>query len=111
LKNNGFYFIRLKNPDALLTPGDEKFFPSEVFPFGSAEIELFIHEVDHYWNVTEKKTGCRLASATTMDEAQKDAHRAIDEYGSSEKFVELLKGALAKLAEGKSYDYEKKEWI
>jgi len=111
VQNNGFYFIRTQHDNEPLSRDNDREYPETIFPFGSAEIELFAHEYDGDWNVTEKKTGLKVGHGVDLDAAQKDAHRVIDEYGGPEKFIELLKDTLERLKDGLEYDYESKRWI
>jgi hypothetical protein len=105
--NNGFHFLRFDRCHR----DSRREYPEQVYPFGSAEIELFAHESAGYWTVTEKKTGLSIAYGADLDAAQKEAHISIDKYGGPEKFIELIKDTLQKLNDGLEYDYQKKEWI
>jgi len=110
MKNNGFYFRRMALETGRLSRDSQREYPRDVFPFGSEEIELFAHQCEDTWHVTEKKTGCRVGSGEDMDAAIKDANRVIDTCGK-DKFVESIKDTFKKLNEGLEYDYQRKEWI
>jgi len=105
--NNGFYYLRL---DRCHRDG-KRDYPKEIYPFGSIDIELFAHEFKGYWRVTEKKTGLLIANGVDLDEAQKNAHKVIDEYGGQEKFTGLIKDTVQKINSGLEYDYENKYWF
>jgi hypothetical protein len=108
LLNNQQYFFRVHDPRFKLNWNSERRYPSEVFPFGSPEIELFAHQGDA-WYVTEKKTGTMISQGPDMDTAVKNAKEVIRAYGD-EKFVSLIKDVLQKFNDGWDYDYGTKEW-
>lgn len=109
MQNNGFHFVRLINDGERLHCNTDRKYPIEVYPFGSAEIELFAYE-DEYWRVNEKKTGLLVARGVDMDEAIKEAKRVIEAYGQ-EQFINLIQVIIEKLNLGLEYDYEIKYWV
>jgi hypothetical protein len=106
--NNQQYFFRVHDPRFKLNWNSERRYPSEVFPFGSPEIELFAHQGDA-WYVTEKKTGTKISEGQDMDTAVKKANQVVEAYGH-EKFISLIKDVLQKFQDGWEYDYGTKEW-
>jgi hypothetical protein len=109
MQNNGFHFVRLINDGERLHCNTDRKYPLEVYPFGSAEIELFAYE-DDYWRASEKKTGLLVARGLDMDEAVSEAKRVIDEFGK-EDFVNLIRLVLDNLNLGMEYDYAIKSWV
>ena len=109
MQNNGFYFVRKIHKDEPLSRDSDRTYPPDVFPFGSAEIELFAYESDG-WAVAEKKSGTLVARGEDMDTAIKQAHDIIDQIGR-DVFVEAIKDTVKKLNDGLRYDYERSEWL
>ncbi|MDD5288330.1 MAG: hypothetical protein PHY28_04380 [Dehalococcoidales bacterium] len=107
--NNQQYFFRVHDPRFKLNWNSERRYPSEVFPFGSPDIELFAHLTGETWYVTEKKTGTKISEGPDMDTAVKNAKEVIRAYGD-EKFISLIKDVLQKFKDGWDYDYGTKEW-
>ena len=110
MENNQNYFIRKSLPGQRLSRDSQREYPQEVFPFGMDSIELFIHGKDGAFTVTEKSTGCRIASGEDMDSVRADAQRVLDAYGHGE-FIELIKRILRNLNDGLEYDYSEKKWV
>lgn len=107
--NNGFYFVRVINEGDRLHNNTKRRYPSDVYPFGNEEIELFACE-DEYWKAIEKKTGILVARGIDMDSVVKEAFRVIDEYGR-ENFIKLIQEVIEKLNQCLEYDYAIKSWI
>ena len=109
MKNEQRYFYRMADGERL-SRDSSRVYPPDVFPFGNEEIELFMYQSDGEFHAIEKKTGLMVGIGADMDAAQKDAHRAIDEYGGTEKFVEMIKDTLQRLSGGQEYDYDTRKW-
>ena len=110
MDNDLHFFIRKSLPGQRLSRDGQREYLSEIWPFETDGIELFIHGKDGAFTVTEKSTGCRIAQGEDMDSARADAQRVLDAYGHDE-FIELIKRILKNLNEGLEYDYSEKKWV
>ncbi|MDD5510882.1 MAG: hypothetical protein PHI12_08730 [Dehalococcoidales bacterium] len=109
MENNGEHFIRMSLPTVRLSRDSQREYPKEVYPFGEG-MELFAHEYDGAWHVSEKNTGLVVGRGATMDEAVADSHRVIDQMGLA-KFIASINETVSKLNSGMEYDYGRKEWV
>ena len=111
MQNNQQYFCRWNQTETdRLSLNGKREYPEEIFPFGNEDIELFAHHAEKVWRVTEKKTGLLICLGADMDSVVKEAHQFMETYGK-DKFIELIKDTLAKLNDGKEFDYQKQEWV
>ena len=79
---------------------------AEGFTYNS--IELFIRKNHDYWEVSEAKSGLKVATSKNRVEAKQNAKQTVDKIGV-EKFNLLVRGAIEKY--GISPRYEQKEAI
>jgi hypothetical protein len=73
-------------------------------------VELFAHQFEDIWHVTEKSTGLLVGRGNELFAARADAQKVISQIGR-EEFIEAIKDTLSKLNTGMEYDCQKKLWI
>lgn len=110
MDNDNHYFFRVITEPNILKRDCQREYPHEVFPFGSDGVELFAHEFEGVWRVTEKSTGLLVTRGNDHFTAFQNAQKFIDEMGR-EKFISNIKDIFSKLNEGLEYDYQSKQWV
>jgi len=81
MNNDQHFFYRIKTDPDRIKRESQREYPREVFPFGSDGVELFAHEFDGIWHVTEKSTGLLVTRGNDHFTAYQNAQKFIDEIG------------------------------
>jgi len=102
--NDHRYFMLLGD----LSVKAQKIYPEEIYPFSYEDIDLFTHEYDHKWRVTEFKTGCKMGEGSTPEDARLDAEANINTIGISQVKNNILI-TLSRIFEG--FEYINQEWV